>query len=268
LTQPTLNGRLLPPNDWEGDDFTPGANGHYVTCQDVSAGRMLYYATNGVEDHDGKEIRAAIQPKDSDGVSLGQVSVAIQHITNPVKVLQWSTLTLPDIRSRLTAGLGLVVDGFYGAIPVEWRKQVGANFNHAIWICNYVVPNYRVWDPLNKDLSGYGEWIPASAIEPFMRSLSGLCGWINLDQLLPDAEGNPMMNLVPTTVHRVVDLPKGTVLEKTPGGDPYTTLRRDTTLGYISATGTHYYVADGDAGVYVDRKKVTAVRTQDMNVGV
>jgi hypothetical protein len=77
-----------------------------------------------------------------------------------------------------------------------------------------------------------------------------------------------MTNLVPTTVHRVVDIPKGTVLEKTPGGDVFTTLSKDITLGMLGATGTHYHVADGDYGVYVDRKKVTAIRTEDKNVGV
>jgi hypothetical protein len=268
VSQPKFNGRLLPPNDWEGDDFTPGAGGAYVTCQDTAAGRMLYYATNGDVDLDGKDIRAAIRPTDSDGVSFGQVSVAIQSLTSPVKILQWSTLTIPDIRNRLTAGLGLCVDGYYGAIPPEWREQRGGDFNHAIWVACYVAPNYRVWDPLNKDLAGYGKWIPATAIEPFMRSLSGLSGWINLDEIAPDAEGNPMMNLVPTTVHRVVDVPTGTILEKTPGGATHTTLKADTTFGLISATGTHYYIADGDYGVYVRRTKVTAVRTQDKNVGV
>lgn len=76
-----------------------------------------------------------------------------------------------------------------------------------------------------------------------------------------------MMNLVPATCHRVVDLPKGTILEKTPGGERYTQLSQATTLGFLSATNTHYYVADGDAGVYVLRSAAT-VRTEDKNVGV
>lgn len=142
--QPTLNGRLLPPQDWEGDDATPGAHGAYVTCQDVSAGRMLYFATNGDVDLDGQAIRAAIRPRDSDGVSLGQVAVAIQSITNPPRFLKWTTQPLNDIRQWLRAGLGLVVDGYYGAIPREYRHQSGAVFNHAVWISNYDPPNYRV----------------------------------------------------------------------------------------------------------------------------
>lgn len=228
---------------------------------------MLYYATNGDVDLDGMAIRAAIRPKDSDGVSLGQVSVAIQSLTDPVRVLQWRTQSLADMRQWLRAQLGLVVDGYYGAIPAAYRKQKRANFNHALWLSDFDGISYGVWDPLNKNLAGYGERLPADAVEPFMRSLSGLSGWINLEPLLPAAEGNPMMNLVPLTCRRVVDLPAGTVLEKTPGGAVYTTLKVAITLGLISATASHYYVADGDAGVYVLRSAVTAVRTQDKNVG-
>jgi len=267
VTQPTLAGRLLPPNDWEGDDFTPGAFGAYVTCQDTAAGRMTYYATNGDVDLDGQFIRAAIRPRDSDGVSLGQVSVAIQTLTGGRCALQWSTWTLDDIRSWLDAGLGLTVNGYYGAIPRTYREQVRADFNHAVFMSNRERPHYRVWDPLNKDLSGYGKMIPDYAIEPFIRSLSGLVGWVTLEPLAPPAGGNPMVNLVPMTCHRVVDLPKGTVLYKTPGGEKYTTLGDDITLGFLAATSTHYLIADGDAGVYVARAGV-AVRTQDMNVGI
>ena len=266
--QPTLNGRLLPPNDFEGDDATPGAHGAYVTCQDTASGRMLYYATNGSVSIEGKTIRAAIKPAQSDGVSLAQVSLAITSITSPPRVMRWGTKAIADMRNWLAGGLGLVVDGWYASIPKPYREQSNAAFGHALWIGYYQSPNYRVWDPLNKDLSGYGKWIPATAIEPFMRSYSGLCGWIPLEALDPTAEGNPMMNLVPMTLHRVIDMPKGTVLVKTPGGDTYTTLTAKATLGFISATNTHYYVADGDAGVYVDRGAPgLVIRTQDINAG-
>jgi len=76
-----------------------------------------------------------------------------------------------------------------------------------------------------------------------------------------------MTNLFPLTAHRVADLRKGTVLEKTPGGTTFTTLANDITLGLVDATSTHYKVADGDAGVWVPRDKVIAIRTADMNVG-
>lgn len=265
---PTVNGRELPPNDWEGDDFTPGAGGAYVTCQDTAAGRALYWATGGLYDYDGHTIRANIRPADSDGVSLAQVGGAVARITQPPRLLDWGLKSLQSMQSWLDAGLGLVVDGYYGAIPVAYREQRHATFNHAIFIPYRKGNAYLVYDPLNGDLGGFGKSVPDWAIEPFMRSLSGLCGWFPLEPLGPAAEGNPMMNLVPMTVHRVVDLAAGTVLEKTPGGDKFTTLAKDVTLGFISATATHYYIADGDNGVYVDRTKVRAVRTADMNVGV
>lgn len=227
---------------------------------------MAYYATDGDVDLDGQAIRAQIRPRDSDGVSFGQVAVALAGMTNPPLQLRWSTQSLWEIRSWLDAGLGLVVDGYYGAIPRSSREQPRADFNHAIWIAQRQDNQYRVWDPLNKDLSGYGKWHPADAIEPFVRSLSGLSAWITLVPLAPPAEGNPLMNLLPTTCHRVVDLRAGTVLEETPGGVKYTTLPEDITLGVMSATGTHYYVADGDAGVYVKRT-AAVVRTEDKNVG-
>lgn len=268
MTQPTYDdGRPIPPNDWEGDDLTPGAFGSYVTCQDTAAGRALYYATWGEVDIDGRAIRAAIAPPDSDGVSFGQVALAVARLSG--RQMVWSTRTVPDARAWLASGLGLCVDGYYGAIPAAYREQARADFNHAVFV-PYYDPHrraYRVLDPLNPDLSGYGRDVPADAFEPFVRSLSGLTAWIALEEPQPAAEGNPMMNLVPTTCRRVVDLAAGTVLERTPNGAPFTTLKRDVTLGLISATATHFFVADGDAGVYVERGAVKAVRTQDLNVG-
>lgn len=82
----------------------------------------------------------------------------------------------------------------------------------------------------------------------------------------PASAGEPMTNLFPLTARRVVDLPKGTVLQKTPGGPIYTTLGKPATLGLLGATGTHFQVADGDYGVYVARAGLVP-RTEDKNVG-
>jgi hypothetical protein len=82
--------------------------------------------------------------------------------------------------------------------------------------------------------------------------------------------GDGMTNLVPMTVHRVVDLKAGTTLYDAPNGPKYTTLTADVTLGMLGATmgdqTGFYQVADGDYGVYVERSAAT-VRTADMNVG-
>lgn len=187
MTQPTVQGRKLPRNDWEGDDFTPGAGGQYVTCQDTASGRMLAYATNGRIDLDGKVIRAAILPKDSNGVSLEQVAGAIRRLTKPDRNLERHNMTLGAQRTWLRNFRGLVVDGYYGAIPRAFRYQAGADFFHAVFISHYSPTvlygkgGYRVWDPLNPDTTGYGRWYPRDAIEPFMQSLEGLVGVIALE---------------------------------------------------------------------------------------
>lgn len=87
----------------------------------------------------------------------------------------------------------------------------------------------------------------------------------------PEPSGEPMFNLVPVTAHRVIDIPAGTVLEQTPGGDRYSTTPpgKVTTLGFLGSTATHHVVADGDAGVYVNRStKGLVVRTADQNAGI
>lgn len=175
LQRPSFRGRLYPRNDWEGDDFTPGAGGSFVTCQDTAAGRLLAWATNGKVDLDGKVIRAAIVPHDSDGVSLQQVATAVHKLSG--RKLTPLKLTLTMINAGLRMGHGLVIDGYYGAIPAMYRHQQNADFNHAIFIP--VLSNasgYRVYDPLNPDTHGYGEWVPAHAMESFIMSLGGLVG--------------------------------------------------------------------------------------------
>ena len=85
----------------------------------------------------------------------------------------------------------------------------------------------------------------------------------------PAPSGEPMTNLVPLTCHRVVDIGAGGVLFKSPGGDFFTHLTKDVTLGFLGATATHYHVADGDAGVYLSRTdpNLRGVRTAEQNVG-
>ena len=81
-------------------------------------------------------------------------------------------------------------------------------------------------------------------------------------------ETDPMTNLVPTTCHRVVDIPAGKVLYRTPGGSRFTRLSSSITFGLLGGAGPDYYhVADGDNGVYVKRSDVMAVRSADKNVG-
>lgn len=187
MAWPLANGRKLPRNDWEGDDFTPGAGGSFVTCQDTAAGRMLAYATNGRIDLDGRLIRSKIYPADPNGVSLSQVANAIRLLTSPDRILHYGNKTLSEMRTWLAPPnyRGLVVDGNYWLIPRAYRYQANANFAHALFISHKSpTSGYRVWDPLNPDTTAWGRWIPPAAIEPFMTSLNGLCGWITLEPLV------------------------------------------------------------------------------------
>lgn len=174
---PNFRGRTYPRQDWEGDDFTPGAGGAYVTCQDTAAGRALAWATSGKVDLDGRVIRAHIAPHDSDGVTLAQVGEAVTAVSG--RHLGHSNLSIEHIDSMLVNGHGLIVDGYYGRIPRAYRFQANADFDHAIFIAVLSAKSgYRVWDPLDPNIHERGRWIPRDALVPFITSLHGLVGWI------------------------------------------------------------------------------------------
>lgn len=174
--RPSFRGRLYPRADWEGDDFTPGAGGAFVSCQDTACGRLLAWATNGKVDLDGKVIRARIA--DSGGVTLTQVADAVKALTG--RKLNHGNKTLAQIDALLLNGHGLVVDGAYGQIERAYRFQANADFNHAIFIpVLSAASGYRVYDPLNPDTHAYGRWIPRKAMTGFITSLGGLVGWMD-----------------------------------------------------------------------------------------
>src|ERR1035437_10308395 len=81
MVQPTAFGRKLPRNDWEGDEFTPGAYGKYVTCMDTALGRMIAWATNGRKDYDGRKYRTAL-PGFPVGIDLNDASIEARKIAN------------------------------------------------------------------------------------------------------------------------------------------------------------------------------------------
>ena len=172
MTTVLLAGRKLPHGDWEGDDFTPGAGGKWVTCTDTSLGRMVAYATNGRVNRDGRVYRAAIHPHDPDGVTLPQAAQACMTVTGLPFVIpphwQW-----PELLAHLRARKGAVVQGWYSGIPREYRFQARADFGHATWISHYsTTSGMRVWDALDPNTTHHGQWIPARYIRAFMEELS------------------------------------------------------------------------------------------------
>lgn len=180
MAQPTVFGRKLPQNDWEGDD--PVAN--WKTCMDTSAGRMVAWATNGRIDKDGNVYRHSVHPHDPDGINLVQAREEIKRVAGLDLVIKrgWP---LNNVKTHLKYGRGLIIMGWYEAIPRQYRFQARANFNHAMWASHRSMAsgNVRIWDPLNPAIHEYGKWIPAQIIWDFMATLHNDCGYVPLEPL-------------------------------------------------------------------------------------
>jgi hypothetical protein len=190
MTTVLIAGRKAPPQDWEGDDSTPGAGGAYVTCTDTAVGRMVCYATNGRTCLDGRAYRAAVRPPDPNGITLPQAKQAVERLTNTTLVIppnwDWYDL-LPHLRQKK----GAVVQGWYSKIPRQYRFQNGSDFAHAMWISHYSpTAGMRVWDPLDANTAHHGSWVPATHIRAFMEELSRrmgvgslYCGYVPLQHI-------------------------------------------------------------------------------------
>jgi hypothetical protein len=184
MTTPTAyGGRKLPLQDFEGDDFTPGAGGHYVTCMDTAVGRMLSWATNGRNDPDGRRIRAAVKPPDPNGITFAQADQAISTL-GPFHLIQMPGATRAKVNAHLRAGRGLVIAGNYWTIPRAYRFQANASFRHAIFVNGInSVGNAREYDPLDPRTHGYGAVVPMSVLWPFVASLNYQVAYIPLEHL-------------------------------------------------------------------------------------
>jgi hypothetical protein len=171
MTTVLLNGRKLPHQDFEGDDYIPGSGGAWVTCTDTASGRMVAYATNGRIVKDGQVYRAAIHPHDPNGITLPQARQAVRAVAGLPLVIpddwQWA-----DVLAHLRARKGLVVQTWYAEIPRAYRFQARADFGHAMWISHYSASGMRTWDPLDPNTTHHGQWVPASAIRASMEELA------------------------------------------------------------------------------------------------
>jgi hypothetical protein len=173
MTTVLLDGRKLPHGDFEGDDFTPGAGGKWVTCTDTSLGRCISYATNGRIDKDGRVYRAAISPHDPNGITLPQARDAARIVADVNLIIppdwHWA-----EVLAHLRAKKGLLVQGWYSLIPRPYRYQKDpSSFGHAMWISHdSPTSGMRVWDPLDANTTHHGQWIPAANIRAYMEELS------------------------------------------------------------------------------------------------
>ncbi len=186
-----IGGRLLPLNDWEGDDFVPGSGGSYVTCMDTSAGRMVAFATNGRIVHDGKVYRRAIRPPDPNGVNYNQMQQAVHDVAH--LPLTWSTgWTRAQVNAWLKGRKGLMVTGWYEKIPRAYRHQAGGSFLHEMFVSNkrdgYEFFKQRgtlmrLYDPLDPRLDLRGRTVPTSILWPFLDSSGWMAGYVPLQPL-------------------------------------------------------------------------------------
>ncbi len=185
MAQPTFRGRRLPLNDWEGDDSTPGAGGRYVTCMDTAAGRMVYYATNGRVNHDGKYYRAHVVPPDPNGVNFPQMDDAVKRVNANLDIVYHSNWTRAQVTAWLKRGQGLIIAGRYDTIPRAYRHQASATFMHAVFVSHFnrAGTGMRYYDPLNPKTHEYGEHVPTSILWPFLESSGGLAGFVPLHPL-------------------------------------------------------------------------------------
>jgi hypothetical protein len=180
MKQPTVNGRKLPRNDWEGTGLAA-----FKTCMDHSAGRAVAFATNGRIDLDGAVYRHSIHPHAPAGITL-QVArrevLAVAHLPLVIPSPRWG---ITKIRAHLRKAQGLIVTGWYDALSAEYRYQSKAHFTHAVWASHIsaATGNWRVWDALDRDEGGYGRWIPDAEMARFVASLGYQTGYVPLQPL-------------------------------------------------------------------------------------
>ena len=172
--------RKRPLNDWEGDDFVPGAHG-YVTCMDTAVGRALAWATSGRIDADGQRIRAAVKPHDPNSINFAQADQAI-HSLYGRHLVTMPNPTKAKVQAWLRAGKGLVIAGEYSTIPRAYRFQARADFRHAIFITRLSsAGNVREYDPLDPRTHQHGTVVPIRVLWPFIASLGYLVAYVPLE---------------------------------------------------------------------------------------
>ena len=176
-------GRKLPHNDWEGDDFTPGAGGRYVTCMDTASGRMVAWATNGRINQDGKWYRQAVSPPDPNGITFDQAAQAV-HSRTGLPLHHDADWTRSMVTDWLKQGKGLIITGIYATIPRQYRYQLSSDFGHAMFVVNISKAGVsRLYDPLDPNTSGHGRNVPSSILWPFLASREYTVGYVPLQHL-------------------------------------------------------------------------------------
>ncbi len=141
----------------------------------MAAGAMLARLGYGIV-ATGSQLRA-LQPDQVGGTSLSDLEVAIGRYGVTFSQAPISALQL---RALLYAGAGAVIQGAYGAVPIDLRLQADFTGGHAIYLDAFRPASadgpaaYYVLDPLGPTWTGYkGGWWPADVVEAFATSFGG-----------------------------------------------------------------------------------------------
>jgi len=141
----------------------------------MAAGAMLARLGFGIVST-GSQLRA-LQPDQVGGTSLSDLEVSMGRYGVSFSEAAISALQL---RALLYAGAGAVVQGTYGAVPLDLRLQKDFTAGHAIYLDGFRPASadgpaaYYVLDPLGPTWTGYrGGWWPADVVESFATTFGG-----------------------------------------------------------------------------------------------
>lgn len=224
-------------------------------------------------------------------VAAGIKSAVVDWERDSGKGFDFGFPTVDDLQTVIdrldAAGYPVMVYFSEGTAPGRKLRHVTA-----YWIANYVrKPKIHAdcwqWTStlrLGTDPGGIDRSVWLGGRDLFRAMFPG-AGPVVVPVPTPPAAptGADMTNLVPMTLHRVLDVPVGTVFrvsadpkadrQAVVGPDPNDPAAKTRAFGMLGAgIGTPeaewYNVANGDRGVWVRRTDVTGVRTADITVGV
>lgn len=255
--------------------------------EDCTFASGLMAALNmGIDAPATREEREALRLASRDlegGADLGDLRLAfrVRYGVDLVLPAGWREAQLFEWLEGLGGVVGQIVYRELGEPWIRWDRKFARRADgglHAAYF-DHLHPTRGIFamDPLGRgDYSG--EYIPAQdvvrALEAFRRR-TGRAGFALA--LAPDPPAlptppvpppfvgaEPMTNLFPLTVKRVIDLPyRFPMLREASEDAPIygrITRRTGVTLGLVDATATHFKVANGDSGVWISRKELDRLR--------
>ena len=176
--------RVEPVSQFDGGPFA------HANCT-LAAGAMLARLGFGIVTT-GSILRT-LQDDQVGGTGLDDLATAL--FRGYGVTINLGSITPSQLRSLLTAGYGVVVQGRYAEIPGPLRLQPSFAGPHAVYLDGFYAgdgttpPAYYVIDPLGHGGSYRGHWWPASIVDAFTLDF-GFSGRIAAAWIFPPA-GTP-----------------------------------------------------------------------------